>query len=913
MLQVVVFLTSQLAPTLGNEPQDQESSGTRFTVQGIMHISKLLSSVPRDMQPEPYFSALAPQLLTLLNGDDPDLRRTAAYVIGNGILSKRAYGAPGAIGHALFVEPIYRALTAEIYETSDVKEEHLVNRQKPTQHNVEVGLQDQVLVDESTVYLAIERLSALTLQHPNPGLVKRLVHPVLLPLWGLACFSLEQQLLAVHEKSMNLLQTFFSISGGMGPLQKLSDNLLWDGGSLWTYARGQGGGVALKRRDTSDSNQLNIVQLMDSLDQRAELFVRLLSSDPKSEEHTSDIFLSVSQDWLVPPSPSQKSSDQLTTALEGDERGGVVRRAVSAKLAEKLLYSFKDTLSRHPLSILALIRQIIDGELDRAKSRKLKEKGNRPGMVSLSSLANIVPKGEDGRTPGTPTDEDSSEELFSTVVSLLSTILASPEFSVSQDVKPVLENIKSALEQLLPYLPPSLSKPGTTASMLLEIQLYSPEQQLHSGSQQTPPEFSDLDAHRQALANLNSDLPPIQAEGLSLLSDLINKSSPILDIPSTLTLLLSIITEPVSDSASNEEFVYLNVIKLIGVLASRHPRTVVKTLVKRYADRNEEIGLDQRLKIGESLLRTVQDLGEALAGETAKILGEGMISVAGRRGRKPQAQKHRKEQREKEERQRQRENKSEQQRPSGLSNQEGLFSASATSNIPQEAAEFHDNEDSDTETPEQAVYSRSTLAAWIAGADADEEADDLRARTSAISILGTAVETNLTGLGPSIASSAVDLALSTIVLEPAPESAIIRRASLVLLLDILKALDTSRERRSVALNFGFSLSDDRSSSNGTATGKDSGISTIGNLPHILRTLKYVEGRETDGTALGHIRVLIDSFEAWAERSLLWGIGVRDEQHEAEQRLELGDRIAGLSVDPLHGKDTSGRPRIEEIE
>jgi hypothetical protein len=35
--------------------------------------------------------------------------------------------------------------------------------------------------------------------------------------------------------------------------------------------------------------------------------------------------------------------------------------------------------------------------------------------------------------------------------------------------------------------------------------------------------------------------------------------------------------------------------------------------------------------------RTVQELGDALAGETAKILGEGMVAVAGRRGNKQQA------------------------------------------------------------------------------------------------------------------------------------------------------------------------------------------------------------------------------------------------------------------------------------
>lgn len=55
-----------------------------------------------------------------------------------------------------------------------------------------------------------------------------------------------------------------------------------------------------------------------------------------------------------------------------------------------------------------------------------------------------------------------------------------------------------------------------------------------------------------------------------------------------------------------------------------------------------------------------------------------------------------------------------------------------------------------------------------------------------------------------------------------------------------------------------------------------------------------------------------------EKSLMWGIGAhgRGEMgkgRDDEPRLELGDRIAGLDIDPLAGKDGRARPRIEEIE
>ena len=886
VLQTILFVTSQFAPSLGREAQNQASNGPHFTVQAIMHVSRLLSSVPQDMDPVAYLSAIAPQLLSLLDGDDPDLKKTASYVVGSGILGKRAYGAPGKIGHMIFVEPIFKALTAE--------RDASARRWLTTSGDASNASSGKALTDGFTLHLAIDRLKTLTLQHPNPGLVKRLVYPILVPLWGLASFAKEQQQTTLHESVMALLQTYFAVSVGVQPLKKLVDHFLWNGGPTWTYGVDAKGQVSLKKRDPSHKDQFNVIKLVDSLQSRIEMFVRLLGSDPSSEERTGDIFLCVSENWLVKDSSAQRPLDQLQLPSEKDESEAILQKLVSAKLAEKLLDNFKDTLSRRPLRVLELIKHIIDGESGLASTR------TKTKNASLASLANIVNK-DDEEKPESSTENDSTESL-STAFSLLSTVLASPEFAVSNETRPVLESIKTQLDLLVPHLPSSLTKPATTSSMLLEIHLTSPE---HIGAKQTSPNVSDLDTHRQALTNLISDLPPVQAEGFSLLSNLIKKSSPVLDIPSTLTLLLSIITNE-SESAANEDFIYLNAIKLIGTLASRHPRTVVKTLVNRYTDNSETATLDQRLKIGESLLRTVQDLGEALTGETAKILGEAMISVAGRRGHKPQAQKARREQLEREKRQQEREarrKEKENAMPPGWN----ITSASITEELGKHLQE-HEDEDEDTETPEQNAHAANIISAWAAGSKSDEEPDDLRVRASALSTLASAVQTNLAGLGSAIASSAVDLALATLTLEPDAESAILRRASVVLLLDILKALDTARETRgSTGLDFGFSLSED-SSQGANYPGRGS----IGNLPHMLRTLHFVEGHETDSIVRGHIRVLIESLEAWTDKSLLWGIGARGrDEEENEPRFELGDRIAGLSVDPLAGR--SARPRIEEIE
>ncbi|OKL57656.1 hypothetical protein UA08_07214 [Talaromyces atroroseus] len=869
-----------------------------------MQISKLLSSVPQDMESTPYFENIAPKLLALIDSDEPDLRRTAAYVVGSGILGKRAYGAPGTIGHSIFVEPLFKAITATIDPNSGkwLKSFNPVSQAaaQPTPQTIP----KDVLVDEPTLLLALERLSVIALQHPNPGLVKRLVQPILLPLWGLTCCTQAQKGKgAWHERSWALLQTFFTLSPGFPPFLKLADNLLWDGGANWTFQESQDGGVTIVKRSNSD---VDIVRMLDTLDSRADNFSKLLGCDPQSEDRTADVFLHVSERWLVDTSRQTPMAPTLLDKLNYDpstDSNAIVAKVVSAKIAERLLSDFKDTLSRRPLKILELAQHIIESELKAVDERERRRKARERGRASLESLANIARPVENETTAHD--DQQNTSETLSTTFSLLSTILASPEFPMTQTLLPKLDEIKSQLDKLRPNLPPALSNPAFTASMLLEIQIKSPD-----GTQQTDelksPQAADLETHRQALKDITSPLPPVQAEGLSLLSKLISNSSPVLDIPSTMTLLLSIILGQSSETAANEEFIYLNAIKLIGQLASNHPRTVVKTLVDQYADRNEERTLDQRLKIGESLLRTVEDLGEALTGEVMRIIGESMIAVAGRRGNKPETQKARREQVEKEKRDNERK-----EREKGINLPSGWkVSSPALPDTEEIDTLLPNNEDPDAETPEQAAISANILSAWAAGAASDVEPDDIRVRASAISILASAIQTNLAGLGPSLASSAVDLALSTLRLEKSPESAILRRASAVLLLDLVKAMDSELQSGSKKIGFGFSLIADSSGDSISSRGP----TTIGSIPTTLNTLSYVDSQETDALVRGHIRVLMENLETWMEKSLLWGINAQSSMlSDDEPRLQLGDRIAGLDLNPLATRSSTNRPRIEEIE
>lgn len=889
-----MFIASQFSPSLGQEAQEQ-SNGPRLTVQAIMQISRLLSSVPQGVDTNIYFETVAPQLLALIDGDDLDFRKTASYVVGNGILGKRAYGAVGTIGHSIFVKPIFNALTANLDPESKRWMVQFTDVGGSFPRFTEGGSTPDIMVDGNTIDLALERLRCLTLQHPNPSVVKRLIQPILLPLWGLVCFSKEEQTLSpLHGRVLPLLQTFFSISVGSQPLKKLVDNLLWDGGSNWTYVQKSGSLVALAKRNDPGAEHSNLIRLMDSLHTRTELFISLLGSDPSSEERTADIFLYVSENWLVQRKASSESSDILQGAPL-TETENITQKLVSAKIAEKLLDNFKEALTRRPLRVLELIKHVIDGELYRLKAQLTGREGN----ISLSSLQNIVDTGENE----TEESENDSSESLSTAFSLLSTLLASAEFSATEEILPLLSLLKKDLDQLVPLLPPALSKPGVTSSLLLEIQLATPEKPAKTT---TAVHTQDLETYRQALTNLGSDVPPVKAEGLFLLEELIVKSSPVVDVGVALGWMILVATDT-SDNSEDETYNNKVAVSIIGKLASRHPRTVIKTLIEDYADRQEKRTLNQRLMIGQAIVQSVQNVGNALSGETAKILGETLIAVAGRRGVKHRAKKTDTEVSTDENDvtgSRQPEHgQEESDLPEDWSISSELAKAASEANI-------HDS-DSDDETEEQKLFAAKVVAAWAAGVPADDKPDDLRARASAISILGSAITTNIIGLGSQIVSSAIDLTLSILTIEVAPETAIIRRASVILILDTLKSLEMARETLGQDVGFGFSLSDNNAFASPHSLSPET--STIGNIPAMLRTLCFVESREKDGLTRQHLRDLVESLEAWTEKSLMWGIGAHEGQRSMDPRFDLGGKIAGLQIDPMSGVEATGRPRIEEIE
>lgn len=747
-------------------------AGPNVSLEALSRASKLLTSVPTSMTPDSWTSALAPQLLDLLDDPSMDNRRIASYIIGTGFLSKRRLGSPGTAGWRLFAEPIIKAL-------------HPPSESCP--------------VPEETLKTALDRLSVLVHFHSNPGLTKRLVGPILLPLWGLHCYALEYRRSIWAEQVDQILGTYMKVSATESQLLLLSDNLLWCGSRSWVFRPGASGGVEIRQRDDEGNNPLDMVKMVESIDNRVDQYLSLLKAAVVTDDQFGKVFTHVSRCWLL---GSQSSGHERL----GNDHRDPVESLVYAKITQKLLEEYKDKVTSSFEGILQLVDPILSAfVVARQKSVKGRDKPTKP---SLNSLGDIVRGDEEAED-----DSQDAEATASTALGLLSTVLASSDESLGNIDTNVLDRIQDSLAYIAhaPVQESSLNMTASNALMLLQLHRDTP------GAFKTDKNTANVDllaedrnSHRKALRFLSDELAPVRAQGLSTLTYLASKASPILDVPSTVILLVSLLQD-------EDEYIYLSAIKTLGLLASNHPRTVVKTLVEKYADPHEESTLDVRMRVGEALNKTTEHLGQLLIEDVARIVGESMIAVASRRGERPKTL--------------QKKEKAKRKAEKARKEAEDAWGGE----IPGEG------EEEDDEGQINAQITR-VVEGW---ADTGRE-EDIRIRTSALSILGTAIETNIAGVGAAVTSTAVDCVLAILKLEKRVERAILRRAAVMVIMSVVKAIDGTEERGQ-QLGFGFAGE---------------------NLAEVITVLRYVEVTDTDDVVVGHVKAVIESLEAWQQKSLL---------------------------------------------
>jgi hypothetical protein len=777
------------------------------------------------MSPTDWFSGIAPQLFSLLDGEgEPEMDKAAAFIIGFGILGRKQFGAPGMPGWKALVEPILHNIDPVIGSKDALEAEN------PSEDTI-VDLQShKILATSIEVAKSIRRLSALVTSHPHPSLAKRLLKPILLPLWSLSSWPSGNEKTEGQYRmpSMQLLKTFLQLSpptkgASNGPdglyntsnLSAILENLTFSGrlesGQVsWSYTLSEDGGIqieetswnVLHREIDPESDFMRVDSVVTS-------FTTLLGTLPDYTVEISTLFIGLCRKWLTHSAKSKNLS--VITRLESmDDAEDVKARLIEAKVMQQMMTAFPEKLVDDSLQLLDLVAQVL-------------------------SNFSAAREGE----------QDTAE----VALSLLNIVLTSQSFQVAPDNEPYLASITRSLGRLSRQTHLEISSTAQNLLLLLKFRSTPNEPETAQLSTATDRQLEDRKSYSLAMSYLTAtdSPPPVRAQGLELISNLIRGNSPILDIPSLLVLFSSLLQD-------SEEYIYLRVIQSFIQLSQKHPKAVMKDLIDRYVDQNEESELDQRLRLGEALLQVIESNILAFSGEAARSVCEGLLFVASRRGYRPRAE-------------REQENKIKLKRKQNMEAEEAWDGP-----VPQL------DEVLDMQTQQE----NEILSQIVSGWESKRGTEDVRIRASALSILGSGIDASLEGIGSKIISTAVDLSIHILTLEPEPEKGILRRAAILLIMSFVRALDLAR-----------------------AEGKKLGFGLVGqSLDDVMRILTYVEQTDNDGLVRQQAADVIEGLRSWQINALI------PPQREQTEIREL----AGLSISPRIVEDTNGiRPRIEEIE
>ncbi|KIE02634.1 hypothetical protein MAJ_01668, partial [Metarhizium majus ARSEF 297] len=810
-----VHPSSQAAAGGSQKPQ---KTGAGITHDAVAVATRLLSTVPSTVKAEDWYGAIAPQLIQLLDGEaSRDLARTAAQIIGFGILDKKATGAPGrSAGWNAFAQP----LLEEINPSLKIAEIATIDIKSGQDDDGIVDLsRGRIIVSSVELEQALKRLKVLILSNPSPGLCMRILKPVIIQLWALASISNPPQgiLQKYHIPAQILVQTYLKLSRRVESICPIVQNILCEGSvdgssKFWKYRIVDELNIdAILPIQSSPDDSYRLAEVDTKADKLVQILMKACSN-----EQVSAIFLFLMRRWVR----VMKEQGNLGIKITSNDEATVspIRSLAEVTVLQKLLELSPQKLVGHFDQLLDILCQILKG---------------------------------DGGTP-------LGDELMSVVLSLLNLVITASSFQRS-DIKPeYLRLIEDSLERISNL---GSSEVSTTANNLKMLLQYRDEVEPESKKLAPVPSIRQIEDKRTynlAMGYItdSESPPPVVSEGLDLLSMLILTESPILDITAVTTLMSSLLKD-------NEDYINLRVVKIFTQLANRHPKSTTLELLDHYLDAQEKSTTDVRLRFGEALVQVIERLGETFSGDVARQVSETILAIAGRRGYRPKTM-------------------AKQAREEKVAE---LKKSHASSSKEEEEDEDMDRGD-DEQTTKEEKANNDIIAQILQGWESKRGSEDVRMRTSALSVLGVALETNIIGIGPTLASNAVDLCINILVMEGDIEYGILRRAAIMAVLSFVRALHQARES---GRSIGFGLTDS-------------------SREDIERTLIYVADTDNDGLVQQHARDVAESLENWHAGSLL-------PQPTGTSTSGLA-RLVGLTINPEASTNQASkqpRPRIEEVE
>ena len=476
--------------------------------------------------------------------------------------------------------------------------------------NPDNNLDSEVLVSEAQLNNNVNVLISLTKKGLSSDLLSALFNPILLPIWSYYVFLRKQSksadvIMSVLVGYFTVMKDLSDLDDGVFGLDSIAKNILFDEGESWKYEMGKNDLVEIVRKkqefvSDADSKDNKINKFLSNLDSSCEYFTDLLSDI--DDDLILKLFINILKRWF--------RINSLSSILGNDSSENPFFMLVDLRLLESIGSKFKESLAKTPFEMLEIVKNIL----------MLQEKGNQNDTAEkLDLVVGTIDSADEDSDDEEDFDNDNELLLqsFPVVLELLSAILSESSSTnldeachkLLKEIAKLLENVKNNPSNL------SLSVINGSKSLHDRIKL------LLEGEK---PPISTKDLHSKTLAravtSLNDPLVPIRAHGLFLLRQLVESRSEVISLDFVINLHLIQLKDP-------EPFIYLNVIKGLQCLIEWDETEVLRILTSIYVNEKNDTDIDERLKIGEVLLRYIESSNELFSGESARIIADSTLHL----------------------------------------------------------------------------------------------------------------------------------------------------------------------------------------------------------------------------------------------------------------------------------------------
>lgn len=317
-------------------------------------------------------------------------------------------------------------------------------------------------------------------------------------------------------------------------------------------------------------------------DLQNDLLIDVLKALVKNEGILINVFVKILRRWCE----SYNSENEADIFLQLNDL------RVMNRLLE--LENFKDEISQHPESLLVVICDLLSlpSTLHYIKPQDAIDSDEDEDEAEDNNEVDAEVNNEDDAEDNN--EASSGSNVLQMLLRLLFLILTSCEKFNKAD-KELLEKISAKLGS---------DHKTNKDSFALISKITSILSDKNTDTEKDDDELSEEKmALKQALSNLNDSLPPVKAQGLYELRELLLKKSKVVDYGLVLELHLLEVKNP-------EPFVYLNSIKGLVILCENDPS--LKYLMKLYAEFDDPastlaITFEEELRIGEVLSQFFQN------------------------------------------------------------------------------------------------------------------------------------------------------------------------------------------------------------------------------------------------------------------------------------------------------------------